>query len=61
LETKSLIYQKIEAFIKKGFVSKQVKWFFNYKYWIKVNPSDNLALTDFKFINPEGKNIDLDN
>ena len=54
-----IVHPFIEAFIKKGFISKQVKWFFEYKKWIKVRPSETLALTDFKFEKATGEEIDL--
>jgi len=54
-----IVHPFIEAFIKKGLISKQVKWFFEYKKWIKVRPSETLALTDFKFEKANGEEIDL--
>lgn len=54
-----IVHPYIESFIKKGIISKQVKWFMEYKKWIKVRPSENLALTEFKFENILGKPIDL--
>lgn len=54
-----LVHPFIEAFIKRDFISKQVKWLFEYKRWIKVRPDENLALTEFKFHNLKGEVIDL--
>ncbi len=54
-----IVHPFIEAFIKKGIISKQVKWFMEYKKWIKVRPNENLALTEFKFENILGNPIDL--
>lgn len=54
-----IVHPFIESFIKKGIISKQVQWFIEYKKWIKVRPSENLALTEFKFENILGKPIDL--
>lgn len=54
-----VVHPFIEAFIKKGMISRRVKWFFNYKKWINVSASENLALTDFKFIDIQGNRIEI--
>jgi ribonuclease G len=54
-----IVHPFIESFIKTGFISRQVKWFFEYKRWIKVRADENLALTKFKFENLLGNEIDL--
>ena len=54
-----IVHPFIESFIKKGIVSHQLKWWFEYKRWIKVRANENLALTEFKFENLLGNEIDL--
>lgn len=54
-----IVHPFIESFIKKGLISLQVKWFLEYKKWIKVRADENIALTFFKFENVLGNPIDL--
>lgn len=54
-----IVHPFIEAFIKKGFPSQQLQWWWEYKQWIKVRSDENLALTDYKFENLLGNEIDL--
>ena len=54
-----IVHPFIESFIKRGIISKQVKWFMEYRKWIKVRADENIALTEFKFENILGNPIDL--
>ena len=54
-----IVHPFIESFIKRGLISLQVKWFIEYRRWIKVRADENIALTDFKFENILGNPIDL--
>ncbi len=54
-----IVHPFIESFIKRGLISLQVKWFIEYRRWIKVRADENIALTDFKFENTLGNPIDL--
>jgi ribonuclease G len=49
------IHPYIEAYIKKGglFRSRQWKWYFEYKQWVKVLPNQSQGIMEFKFFNKD--------
>lgn len=47
------------AYFTKGFFSRQVQWLFRYHTWIKVIEDTSLGVTDFKFINKQGEQIEI--
>ena len=53
------VHPYIEAFIKKGIVSLQWKWFFKYKQWITIKTSNSYTLTEFHFLSAKGEEIKL--
>lgn len=53
------VHPYIEAFIKKGFISQQMKWFFKYNQWIKVKVMSSYHLTEFHFLNSKEEEIKL--
>ncbi len=53
------VHPYIDAFIKKGLISQQVKWFFKYNQWIKVKAISSYHLTEFHFINSKEEEIKL--
>jgi ribonuclease G len=53
------VHPYIEAFIKKGLMSQQVKWFFKYNQWIKVKAISSYHLTEFHFLNSKEEEIKL--
>ena len=53
------VHPYIEAYIKRGLISKQVKWFMKYKQWIKVKPLPSYALTEYHFFNAKDEQIKL--
>jgi ribonuclease G len=46
-----LVHPFLYAYFTKGFPSIRMKWFFNFKTWIKLREDSSLGLTDFKFLN----------
>jgi ribonuclease G len=46
-----LVHPFVYAYFTKGFPSIRMKWFFNFKTWIKLREDSSLGLTDFKFLN----------
>lgn len=48
------------AYLKKGFPSKRMNWLFKYKKWISIQPSENLAMTDYKFFDSNDEEIKTD-
>jgi len=53
------VHPYIEAYIKKGIISRQWKWFLNYGKWIKVKSSPSYYLTEFHFMNSKDEEIKL--
>jgi ribonuclease G len=46
------------AYYTKGIISKRVKFFFKYKKWITMVKDSSLAITEFKFLNKDGEEIE---
>jgi ribonuclease G len=53
------VHPYIEAYIKKGLYSQQMRWFFKYGKWIRVKSSPSYYLTEFKFLNSLEEEIKL--
>lgn len=53
------VHPYVSAFIKKGVISKQVKWFFKYGQWIKVKGVTSYHLTEFHFLSNKDEEIKL--
>jgi len=49
----------VYAYIKHGFPSLQMKWFFKYNKWIKLHKDDFYGINEYKFIDGEGDEIRL--
>lgn len=53
------VHPYIEAYIKKGFISRQWKWFFDFNKWVRVKPVPSYYLTEFHFLNSKEEEIKL--
>ena len=53
------VHPYIEAFIKKGFINQQMKWYFKYNQWIKVKAVSSYHLTEFHFLSSKEEEIKL--
>jgi len=53
------VHPYIEAFIKKGgfLRSKQWKWYFEHKQWVKIQPMSSYGFMEFKFFNKANDEI----
>ena len=51
------VHPFIEAYFKKGLVSRQMKWFFKYKKWIKIDGKTSKHLLFFKLLNKKGEEL----
>ena len=52
-----LVHPYLEAFFKKGLVSKQMKWFLKYKKWVSVRGVTANNLLQYTFVNAKGEEI----
>jgi ribonuclease G len=53
------VHPYLYAYIKRGFPSKRMKWFFKYKEWINVKEVASYHLTEFHFFNAKEVEIKL--
>lgn len=53
------VHPYLQAYFTKGIISPRVKWFFKYKRWINLETDSSLGVTEFKFLNKEGEEIQL--
>jgi ribonuclease G len=51
----------LHAYYTKGFISKRMRWYMKYKSWINLVKDTSMAITEFKFLNKEGEEIQLTN
>lgn len=54
-----LVHPYIEAYFKRGFISKRVKWFFKYKKWIDVRGVTAYHLMQYNFLDKKNNEIAL--
>ncbi len=54
-----VVHPYIEAYIKKGLISRQMKWYFKYGQWIKVKANTSYQITEFRFMNAKDEEIKL--
>jgi ribonuclease G len=54
-----LVHPFLSAYFTKGFPSIRMKWFMTYKTWINIMEDSSLGITDFKFLNKNGEDIEL--
>ncbi|MCJ8208307.1 Rne/Rng family ribonuclease [Mucilaginibacter sp. RS28] len=53
------VHPYIEAYIKKGIVTRQWKWYFKYGQWIKVKSNPSYQITEFRFFSSKDEEIKL--
>ena len=53
------IHPFIEAFLRKGFPSKRMRWFMEHQKWVRLQANDNLALINYKFYDQNKEEIRL--
>ena len=53
------VHPYIEAYIRKGLISLQWKWFFKFGQWIKVEAVSSYNLTEFRFFSSKDEEIKL--
>ncbi|PWJ44896.1 Rne/Rng family ribonuclease [Sediminitomix flava] len=47
------------AYFKNGFPSRQMKWFLQYYRWVKIVEDSSLGISDYRFQNSRGEQIEL--
>lgn len=54
-----LVHPYLEAYFKKGFISKRLKWFFKYKKWVDVRGVTAYHLLEYNFLDKNNNEIAL--
>lgn len=54
-----LVHPYLEAYFKKGFISKRLKWFFKYKKWVDVRGVTAYHLLQYNFVDKDNNEIAL--
>lgn len=55
------VHPYLHAYFTKGFVSQRMKWYMKYRRWVNIVIDTSLAVTEYKFLNKEGEEIQLNN
>lgn len=53
------LHPYLYAYFTHGFISIRMRWYFKYKRWLRMERDSSLAITEFKFLNREGEEIQL--
>ena len=53
------VHPYIKAYITKGLITRQMKWFFKYNQWIKVKSNPAYQITEFHFFSSKDEEIKL--
>ena len=53
------VHPYLHAYFTSGWVSRRMKWYLNYKKWVKIESDSSMPVTEFKFLNKEGEEIQL--
>ncbi len=55
------VHPYLHAYFTKGLISQRLKWYFKYKRWVNIVIDTSLGITEYKFLNKEGEEIQLTN
>ena len=55
------VHPYLHAYFTKGFISQRMKWYMKYRRWVNIVIDTSLAVTEYKFLNKEGEEIQLNN
>lgn len=58
-KVKLLVHPFIEAYLKKGWPSYQMKWYMNFYKWIRIQPDTDYHLTKYRFFDENDDEIRL--
>ena len=53
------VHPYLHAYFTSGFPSIRLKWWLQYKKWIRLTEDSSAGLTEFRFINKQGEEIEL--
>jgi ribonuclease G len=53
------VHPYLYAYFKQGFFSIRMKWFYKYHKWVNLEMDSSLNISDFRFVNGMGEEIEL--
>jgi ribonuclease G len=53
------LHPYLYSYFKQGFMSKRLKWFLKYFKWVNLVQDSSLGITDFRFFNTFGEEIEI--
>lgn len=53
------VHPYLHAYFTRGFPSRRMKWYMKYRRWVSIIVDTSLAITEYKFLNREGEEIQL--
>ena len=53
------VHPYLEAYIKKGFPSKRMKWYMKYQKWVNLVPETEYPITQYKFFDDNEDEVRL--
>jgi ribonuclease G len=53
------VHPYIHAYFTKGFISRRFKWWIKFKRWVTIEMDTSMPVTEFKFVNKEGEEIQV--
>jgi ribonuclease G len=53
------VHPYVYAYFTKGILSRRVKWYLKYKRWVNMIMDSSMGVTEFKFLNKEGEEIQM--
>ena len=53
------VHPYLHAYFTHGFISRRLRWYFNYKRWVNIVKDTSMAIMEYKFLNKEGEEIQL--
>jgi ribonuclease G len=55
------LHPYLHAYFTGGFISQRMRWYLKHKRWVTLVKDSSLAMTEFKFLNRDGEEIELTN
>lgn len=55
------LHPYLHAYFTQGLISQRMRWYFKYRRWINLVKDSSMPVTEFKFLNKEGEEIQLNN
>jgi ribonuclease G len=53
------LHPYLYAYFTCGLISKRFRWFFKYNKWVTLEQDSSLGVTEYKFTNKIGEEIEL--